>query len=214
MFEESNTYCIHDRGVPNDLLTYLLTYLKASEKNGDMTKFFHDRRFNFWQISELCSVEVVTRNESSLPVFFGSKVSCISLQKKFLTTIGGRKRRIHLRGIEILFYQCLEAYRRNRWQFKISINSSFSVQIRFTVTERKCFFRLFEREKETRWKWTRGLVRHKIRKEREGWLVAFAKNPALRVKPENASSFFKSRNQIGICSHAQPVWFSVSCVPF
>lgn len=120
-------------------MTYLLTYLKASEKNGDMTKFFHDRRFNFWQISELCSVEVVTRNESSLPVFFGSKVSCISLQKKFLTTIGGRKRRIHLREIEILFYQCLEAYRRNRWQFKISINSSFSVQIRLSVTERKCF---------------------------------------------------------------------------
>ena len=89
------------------------------------------------------------------------------------------------------FYQCLEVYRRNRWQFKISINSSFSVQIRFTVTERKCFFRLFEREKETRWKWTRGLVRHKIRKKREGWLVAFAKNPALRVrvKAENASSF-------------------------
>lgn len=172
-------------------MTYLLTYLKASEKNGDMTKFFHDRRFNFWQISELCSVEVVTRNESSLPVFFGSKVSCISLQKKFLTTIGGRKRRIHLRGIEILFYQCLEAYRRNRWQFKISINSSFSVQIRLSVTERKCFFRFFEREKETRWKWTRGLVRHKIRKKREGWLIAFAKNPALRVrvKAENASSF-------------------------
>ena len=122
---------------------------------------------------------------------FRSKVSCISLQKKFLTTIGGRKRRIHLREIEILFYQCLEAYRRNRWQFKISINSSFSVQIRFTVTERKCFFRLFERKKETRWKWTRGLVRHKIRKKREGWLVAFAKNPALRVrvKAENASSF-------------------------
>ena len=28
---------------------------------------------NFGQISELCSVEVVTRNESSLPVFFRVK---------------------------------------------------------------------------------------------------------------------------------------------